>query len=150
MKHCPCCDRILSPETDHKLGRLDGLLWFNCACGSTYTMKETIVKKPKYSFEIDLGGEQVRDSGPWLGYDYFTCDGDNFEECLDSGVAFTSDQDGGEGPQFTYADLNQKMQVWIENDIRARIANEIAKTMPSTFHADDSYQDSVYREEEDK
>lgn len=38
LKTCPCCDKKCTTKNSKFLGRLDGLLYFNCVCGSTFVL----------------------------------------------------------------------------------------------------------------
>ncbi len=65
------------------------------------------MKHVRYSFDIDLGGsdEGLEGRGRWYGWDNIQVEGNDLEECLDQSYVFTVDQDGGEGPQFTFEDM---------------------------------------------
>ncbi len=56
-----------------------------------------IQPKPKYSLEIDAGGEECSQYEPqFASYDLIVAEGNTLEELLDNATVSISDQDGGE------------------------------------------------------
>ena len=81
--------------------------------------------KTKYYIELDLEGFDItgfEDRYNWLGATSLVAEGDTLEELLEDAHIFTSDQDGGSGPDFTLGDAPRELEVLAERLLREEFA----------------------------
>ncbi len=77
---------------------------------------------------VEMDGEELSGSGRWIGCDYMEGEGYSLEELLENTTVFTTDQDGGSGPEYNFYDLPKGVREEYEREITKLFIKDLKNT----------------------